>query len=83
MKQLLAGFLTARRFPWAKLRVTDFSTKLFVRQLSGEHFKGHHGEGKVVGSKIGCLAANVAYGLDRAELKDEFRAEILRIMGMK
>lgn len=33
------------------------------------------------GSKIGFLTANVAYGLDRADLAPEFRAEIKRLLG--
>ena len=35
------------------------------------------------GSKIGFLAANVAYGRDRPDLAPEFRAEIERILGGK
>ena len=35
------------------------------------------------GAKIGFLAANVAYGLDRPDLAPEFRAEIERILGGK
>ena len=33
------------------------------------------------GSKIGFLAANVAYGLARSDIAPEFRAEIERILG--
>jgi UTP--glucose-1-phosphate uridylyltransferase len=32
------------------------------------------------GSKIGFLAANLAYGLDRAELAPALRAEIQRLL---
>ena len=35
------------------------------------------------GSKIGFLAANVAYGLERADIAPEFRSEIRRILGEK
>lgn len=35
------------------------------------------------GSKIGFLAANVAYGLERPDLAPEFRAEIKRLLGEK
>lgn len=64
-----------------EIQLTDAMIKL----LAAQKFFGMHYDGRTydTGSKIGFLAANVAYGLDRAELKDEFRAEILRIMGTK
>ena len=33
------------------------------------------------GSKIGFLAANVAYGLARPDIEPEFRAELRRLLG--
>jgi UTP--glucose-1-phosphate uridylyltransferase len=35
------------------------------------------------GSKIGFLAANVAYGLDRSDIASDFRGEIERLLGLK
>ena len=35
------------------------------------------------GSKIGFLAANVAYGLERADISPELRAEMRRMLGDK
>ena len=39
------------------------------------------GESFDCGSKIGFLAANVAYALDRPDLAPALRAEIKRLMG--
>ena len=35
------------------------------------------------GSKIGFLAANVAYGLERPDIAPEFRSELRRLLGEK
>ena len=35
------------------------------------------------GSKIGFLAANVAYGLERSDIAPELRAEMRRLLGEK
>lgn len=61
-----------------EIQLTDAMIKL----MAGQKFFGMHYDGRTydTGSKIGFLAANVAYGLARSELKDEFRAEIERIL---
>jgi UTP--glucose-1-phosphate uridylyltransferase len=60
-----------------EIQLTDAMIKLMGRQK----FFGLHYDGRTydTGSKIGFLAAQVAYGLERAELKDELLAEIRRI----
>jgi UTP--glucose-1-phosphate uridylyltransferase len=35
------------------------------------------------GSKIGFLAANIAYGLERADIAPELRSEMRRLLGEK
>ena len=62
-----------------EIQLTDAMIKL----MDSQKFSGLHYLGKTydTGSKIGFLAANVAYGLARPELRDEFMAEIKRIMG--
>jgi len=63
-----------------EIQLTDAMIKLMGRQK----FFGLHYDGRTydTGSKIGFLAAQVAYGLERAELKDELLAEIRRISGL-
>ncbi len=64
-----------------EIQLTDAMVALAKTQpFYGLKFEGHSYD---CGSKIGFLAANVAYGLDRADLSDEFRAEIKRLMGEK
>lgn len=57
-------------------------TDAMVTLAKTQPFYGLKFEGKSYdcGSKIGFLTANVAYGLDRAELADEFRAEVNRLL---
>jgi UTP--glucose-1-phosphate uridylyltransferase len=61
-----------------EIQLTDAMLKLMSRQK----FWGVKYEGETfdTGSKIGFLAANVAYGLSRPELADGFRAEIERLL---
>ena len=74
------GILSAKeKGAGGEIQLTDAMIKL----MGNQKFFGMHYDGRTydTGSKIGFLAANVAYGLERAELKDEFLAEIRRITG--
>lgn len=55
-----------------EVQLTDAMAKL----IAGQSFHGLEFEGKRFdcGDKVGYLSANVAYALDRADLKDEFQA---------
>ncbi|WP_206365369.1 UTP--glucose-1-phosphate uridylyltransferase GalU [Siculibacillus lacustris] len=61
-----------------EIQLTDSMLKLLDRDA----FWGATFDGKTYdcGSKVGFLAANVAYGMEHAELADEFRAEIAHIL---
>ncbi len=64
-----------------EIQLTDAMLALAATQpFYGLKFEGRSYD---CGSKIGFLAANVAYGLDRPDLAPEFRAEIERILGGK
>jgi UTP--glucose-1-phosphate uridylyltransferase len=64
-----------------EIQLTDAMLALAATQpFYGLEFEGRSYD---CGSKIGFLAANVAYGLDRPDLAPEFRAEIERILGGK
>ncbi len=64
-----------------EIQLTDAMLALAAAQpFYGLKFEGRSYD---CGSKIGFLAANVAYGLDRPDLAPEFRAEIERILGGK
>ena len=60
-------------------------TDAMVALAKSQPFYGLKFEGRSYdcGSKIGFLAANVAYGLEREDLAGEFRAEIKRLLGEK
>jgi len=60
-------------------------TDAMVALAKSQPFYGLKFEGRSYdcGSKIGFLAANVAYGLERSDLAGEFRAEIKRLLGEK
>ncbi len=62
-----------------EIQVTDAMLRLAEKRP----FYGYRFEGETFdcGSKLGFLAANVAYGLDRDDLGDAFREEIARLMG--
>ena len=61
-----------------EIQLTDAMIKLMDSQkFSGLHYLGRTYD---TGAKIGFLAANVAYGLARPELKDEFLEEIKRLI---
>jgi UTP--glucose-1-phosphate uridylyltransferase len=62
-----------------EIQLTDAMLKLMSRQK----FWGMKYEGETfdTGSKIGFLAANVAFGLSRPELAAGFRAEVERLLG--
>ncbi|MEG6507545.1 UTP--glucose-1-phosphate uridylyltransferase GalU [Methyloligella sp. 2.7D] len=61
-----------------EIQITDAMLKL----LESQPFHAVKCEGTTYdcGSKIGFLAANVAYGLDRPDLKEAFTAEILKLL---
>jgi UTP--glucose-1-phosphate uridylyltransferase len=64
-----------------EIQLTDAMLALAKTQpFYGLKFEGRSYD---CGSKIGFLTANVAYGLDRPELADEFRSELKRILGEK
>jgi UTP--glucose-1-phosphate uridylyltransferase len=64
-----------------EIQLTDAMLALAAQQpFYGLKFEGRSYD---CGSKIGFLAANVAYGLDRPDLAPEFRAEIERILKSK
>jgi UTP--glucose-1-phosphate uridylyltransferase len=64
-----------------EIQLTDAMLALAKKQpFYGLKFEGRSYD---CGSKIGFLTANVAYGLDRKDLADEFRAEIERLLGKK
>ncbi len=62
-----------------EIQITDAMKRLRQKQ----RFYGVKFEGKTYdcGDKLGFLAANVAYGLDRADLGPAFREELERIVG--
>src|SRR3954466_5791067 len=61
-----------------EIQVTDAMIPLAASQpFYGLKFEGRSYD---CGSKIGFLAANVAYGLARPDIAPEFRAEIERIL---
>ncbi|MCX5480772.1 UTP--glucose-1-phosphate uridylyltransferase GalU [Kaistia geumhonensis] len=62
-----------------EIQLTDAMLKLMERQ----HFYGCRFSGDVYdcGNKVGFLAANVAFALDRADIAAEFRPELERLVG--
>ncbi|MDR3494827.1 MAG: UTP--glucose-1-phosphate uridylyltransferase GalU [Ancalomicrobiaceae bacterium] len=64
-----------------EIQLTDAMKKLMARQKFWA--MKYVGETFDTGSKIGFLAANVAYGLSRPDLEAGFRAEIERLIGPK
>ncbi len=64
-----------------EIQLTDAMVALARTQpFYGLKFEGRSFD---CGSKIGFLTANVSYGLARAELAEEFRSEMLRMLGVK
>ena len=63
-----------------EIQLTDSMLKLLA---ADKNFFGVKFDGKTYdcGSKVGFLAANVAYGMERPDLADDFRAEIEAILG--
>ena len=57
-------------------------TDAMIALSKTQEFYGFNFEGTTYdcGSKLGFLAANVAFGLARADIADEFRTELKRIM---
>ena len=62
-----------------EIQLTDAMIKLAARQS----FHGVRFDGKTydTGSKLGFLAANIAFGLERPDIADGLRAEIKRLLG--
>jgi UTP--glucose-1-phosphate uridylyltransferase len=62
-----------------EIQLTDAMIKLAVTQP----FHGVRFDGKTydTGSKLGFLAANIAFGLERPDIADGLRAEIKRLLG--
>ena len=54
-----------------------------IALMKSAPFYGCKFEGRTYdcGSKVGFLAANVAYALDRADIAPAFRAELKRLLG--
>ena len=64
-----------------EIQITDAMIRL-AKQMP---FYGFQFEGRTFdcGSKIGFLAANVAYALARDDIREEFRAELHKLVGQK
>lgn len=70
---------TQPRGAGGEIQLTDAMVTLAKSQpFYGVEFEGRSFD---CGSKIGFLAANVAYGLDRADIADELRAELKAMLG--
>jgi UTP--glucose-1-phosphate uridylyltransferase len=70
---------TQSRGAGGEIQLTDAMVTLAKSQpFYGVEFEGRSFD---CGSKIGFLAANVAYGLDRADIADELRAELKILLG--
>jgi UTP--glucose-1-phosphate uridylyltransferase len=64
-----------------EIQLTDAMVALAREQpFYGLKFEGRSFD---CGSKIGFLAANVAYGLERPDIEPEFRTELNRLLGAK
>ena len=64
-----------------EIQLTDAMVTLAKTQpFYGLKFEGRSFD---CGSKIGFLTANVAYGLERADIAPEFRAALKRMLGGK
>ncbi|WP_018698037.1 UTP--glucose-1-phosphate uridylyltransferase GalU [Amorphus coralli] len=63
-----------------EIQITDAMLAMMDSQVfHGLRFKGHTYD---CGSKVGFLAANVAYALDRDDLAAPFHAELKRLLGL-
>ncbi len=70
-----------KRGAGGEIQLTDAMLQLMRAQpFYGLKFKGRSFD---CGSKIGFLAANVAYALDREDIAPEFRAEVKRLLDEK
>ncbi len=69
---------TQERGAGGEIQLTDSMIKLMAK----DPFWGVEFDGKTYdcGSKVGFLAANVVYGLERDDLRDAFKAEIAEIL---
>jgi len=66
-----------------EIQLTDSMIALMDRQDQPFYAVRFDGQIYDCGAKIGFLAANVAYALDRADLADKMRAELRRLLGQK
>jgi UTP--glucose-1-phosphate uridylyltransferase len=80
LQPAIFGILAAeKRGAGGEIQLTDAMIELANRQP----FYGLEFEGRAFdcGSKVGFLAANVAYALERPDIAPAFRAEIKRLFG--
>ena len=70
---------TAEQGAGGEIQLTDSMIKL----IGSQPFHGVRFDGKTydTGSKLGFLAANVAFAMQRPELADPLRAELRKILG--
>ena len=64
-----------------EIQLTDSMIRLKDEKAQAFHAVRFDGAIYDCGSKIGFLAANIAYGLERTELADDLRAEIRKLVG--
>lgn len=64
-----------------EIQLTDAMLGLLERKDQAFHAVKFDGELYDCGSKLGFLMANVAYGLTREDLADDFRAELSALLG--
>ena len=77
--EILDVLQTQDRGAGGEIQLTDAMIQLSqTQQFYGLQFEGRSFD---CGSKIGFLAANVSYALDRKDIAPGFRAEIKRILG--
>lgn len=59
-------------------------TDAMIRLMDDQRFTGLRFDGETFdcGDKVGFLAANVAYALDRPDISDRFREELRRLVGL-
>src|SRR5690606_25870257 len=75
--EIFAILSEKRKGAGGEIQITDAMQVLIQRQA----FTGVKYQGRVFdcGSKIGFLAANVVFALDRPDIADEFRAELTKL----
>ena len=71
---------TQERGAGGEIQLTDAMIKLAALQKNSFHAVRFDGALHDCGSKIGFLTANIAYALARADLSDELRAELKKLL---